>query len=346
MEEAQILENKQTGLQKLIDMFAHQSNVFLLNHKSTEDIPMPSLGDYSEYDHVNDIDESRTPVYLGDVQSDQLDTPNIKDGLETNAEDMNYPAPIISQVGMVQWKGLQALAEKEAKLHYAQATDSVHRIHLALGFKAALFQTEVQHSWTQKTKTQVWAAVYSVDLDASVHKHAWNYSMARDAYCNVIDPSGQSPKLQQLELAELHVETFAIGPGQVGQRNKQLSWIWSFETSTKQDGTWIDNCECSLVLEIWINTQQWNSQQGPLCHDHMQLWSGCFFFLPIFPYPYHPSSLPYCMITYLVVPLFSFHLPLCTLITALLCTAWPIVAQHKAQQTRSKLTLLKVLSVV
>ena len=262
MEEAQILENKRTRLQKLIDMFAHQSDVFLLNHDSTEDIPMPSLGDYSEYDHVDDIDESGAPFYSDDFQSDHLDTPNIKDGLETNAEDI--PILLPSSLGWA-WcdeKGLQALAEKEAKLRYAQATDSVHRIRLALGFKAALFRTEVRHSRTQKTKTRAWAAVHSVD--ASVHEHARNYSMARDAYCNVIDPSGQSPKLRQLELADLHVETFAIGPGQVGQRNKQLPWIWSFGTSTKQDGTWIDDCECSLLSEIRINTQQWNSQQGPL----------------------------------------------------------------------------------
>ena len=31
---------------------------------------------------------------------------------------------------------------------------------------------------------------------------------------------------------------------EVGQRNKQLSWIWSFGTSTNRDGTWLDDCEC------------------------------------------------------------------------------------------------------
>ena len=69
MEEVQILENKRTHLQKLIDTFAHQSNVFLLNHKSAEDTPMSLLGDYLEYDHADDIDESRVPGHLGNDQS-------------------------------------------------------------------------------------------------------------------------------------------------------------------------------------------------------------------------------------------------------------------------------------
>ena len=69
MEEVQILENKWTCLQKLIDTFAHQSNVSLLNHKSTEEAPMSLLGDYLEYDHADDIDESGVPGHSGDGQS-------------------------------------------------------------------------------------------------------------------------------------------------------------------------------------------------------------------------------------------------------------------------------------
>ena len=249
MEEIQILENKRTRLQKLIDTFAHQSDVFLLNHKSTEDTPMSLLGDYLEYDHADDIDESGVPGHSGDDQSGRSP---MKDGLETNTED--FPILLPSSLGW-SWcnkQGLTALADREAKLHYAQATDSVHRIRLALGFKAALFRTEVRHSRTQKTKTRAWAAVHCVD--ASVHEHARNYSMARDAYNNVIDPSVTSQKLRKLELAELRVETFVIGAGEVGQRNKQLPWIWSFGTSEKQDGSWMEDCGCLPVPDIWIKS--------------------------------------------------------------------------------------------
>ena len=176
----------------------------------------------------------------------------MKDGLETNTKD--FPILLPSSLGW-SWcdkQGLMVLADKEAKLCYAQATDSVHRIHLALGFKAALFWTEVRHSRTQKTKTRAWVAVHCVD--ASVHEHARNYSMARDAYNNVIDPSGMSQKLRKLELAELHVETFVIGAGEVGQCNKQLPWIWSFGTLEKQDGSWTEDCGCLPVPDIWIHS--------------------------------------------------------------------------------------------
>jgi hypothetical protein len=38
---------------------------------------------------------------------------------------------------------MKSLAAKEAKLRHAQAGDSIHRIRLALGFKSALFRTQV-----------------------------------------------------------------------------------------------------------------------------------------------------------------------------------------------------------
>ena len=198
VEKAQILENKRTHLQKRMDMFALQSDAFLLNHKITEDVSMLSLGNYSEYDFADDIDESGVPGQSGDVQFGHPHRSNTKDGLETNAEDV--PILLPSSLGWA-WciqQGLKVLANKEATLRFAQATAPLHRIHLALGFKAALFRSDVRHSRTQKTKTRAWAAVHSID--ASVHEHARNYSMARDAYLKVIDQSGESPDLSKLQL--------------------------------------------------------------------------------------------------------------------------------------------------
>ena len=53
----------------------------------------------------------------------------------------------------------------------------------------------------------------------------------------------------------------------------------------------------------WVDAQQnkvgmTNLHQA--CHDHMQLWSGCFFFLPIF-LPLHCPSLPYLLVLLLIV---------------------------------------------
>ena len=61
--------------------------------------------------------------------------------------------------------------------------------------------------------------------------------MARDAYNKVLDPSGESLALPLLQVTNLRVNTAIVCAGEVGQRNQQLSWIWSFGTSTNRDGT-------------------------------------------------------------------------------------------------------------
>ena len=215
---------------------------------------MSQLSDYSEYDNADDIDDSGQPEHSDSVRKNRID-PNA--GLGIHSEDT--PIRLPSSLGR-KWcmdRGLDVLANMEAKLRYAQVTEAVHKIRLALGFKSALFRNDVRHSRTQKTKTRAWAAIHTVD--ASVQEHAQNYSMARDAYLKVIDPSGDSLDLRQLQPADLRIDTSILGAGEVGQRNKQLPWIWSFGISEKQDGTWTDDCECSRILGGLINTHRRNS---------------------------------------------------------------------------------------
>jgi hypothetical protein len=233
-EESQVIENKRNRLQKLIEMFEHQADGFLLHHQPIDDLPISSLGDYEEYDHVDDMDDSGVP-------SPTVLFSNASRNEGSSAEDI--PLLLPSTLGW-EWcvsHGVKSLAINEAKLRYAQANDSIHRIRLALGFKSALFRTQVRDARTQQTKTRAWTAIHNVDT--SVHQHARNYSMARDAYLKVKDASGDSPELLLLRLEDLRVNTAVLGAAQVGQRNKQLSWIWSFGTSIKQDGTWIDECK-------------------------------------------------------------------------------------------------------
>lgn len=233
-EESQIIENKRNRLQKLIDMFEHQANGFLLHHQPTDDLPLSLLGDYEEYDHIDDMDDYGVPGFTAQIT-------NTSGNEGSNVE--NIPLLLPSTVGW-EWcvsHGVESLARNEAKLRYAQATDSIHRIRLALGFKSALFRTQVRDARTQQTKTRAWSAINTVDT--SVHQHARHYSMARDAYLKIQDVSGDLPELPPLRLADLRVHTAILGAAQVGQRNKQLPWIWSFGTSVKQGGTWIDECE-------------------------------------------------------------------------------------------------------
>ncbi|KAH8982005.1 hypothetical protein EDB86DRAFT_2767745, partial [Lactarius hatsudake] len=99
-------------------------------------------------------------------------------GMEgTNAEDIPILLPSTLGLDWCIQHGVRSLAIKEAKLRYAQANDSIHRIRLALGFKSALFRTQVRSAQTQKTKTRAWTAVQNVDT--TVHEHARNYGMAR-----------------------------------------------------------------------------------------------------------------------------------------------------------------------
>ncbi|KAH9034345.1 hypothetical protein EDB85DRAFT_1863986 [Lactarius pseudohatsudake] len=149
IEESQIIENKRIRLQKLIDMFSHQADAFLLHHQPIDDALIPSLGDYAEYDDVDDMDDSivpRSKTKMSDISETE----------GTNAEDI--PILLPSTLG-AEWciqHGVRSLAIKEAKLRYAQANDSIHRMRLALGFKSALFRTKVRGARSQKTKTRAW----------------------------------------------------------------------------------------------------------------------------------------------------------------------------------------------
>jgi hypothetical protein len=240
LEESQIIENKRIRLQKLIDMFEYQADAFLLQHQPMNVVEIPSLADYAQYDHVDDIDDS-------EVVGITLQISNAFGSGGHNAEDI--PVLLPSTLGG-EWctsHGAKSLAIKEAKLRCAQANDSIHGIRLALGFKSALFRTLVRNARTQQTKTRAWSAIQSVDN--SVHYHARNYSIARDAYIRIQDILGEPSELPELTPTDLRVNTAILGGAEVGQRNKQLPWIWSFGISDSEDGSWMDDCKSFCLLE-------------------------------------------------------------------------------------------------
>jgi hypothetical protein len=88
IEDAQILENKWICLQKLINMFEHQANAFLFNHRLSEDVPMSSLSDYVKYNHADDLDKSGVPGKLDVSHSGGYHEAHHSDGSRTNAEDI------------------------------------------------------------------------------------------------------------------------------------------------------------------------------------------------------------------------------------------------------------------
>ncbi|KAH8987551.1 hypothetical protein EDB86DRAFT_2832248 [Lactarius hatsudake] len=260
IEESQIIENKRIRLQKLVDMFSHQADAFLLHHQPIDDAPIPSLGDYAEYDHVDDMDDSLAPRSKAQVSDIS--------GMEgTNAEDIPILLPSTLGLDWCIQHGVRSLAIKEAKLRYAQANDSIHRIRLALGFKSALFRTQVRSARTQKTKTRAWTAVQNVDT--TVHEHARNYGMARDAYIKVQQASDGSLELPPLHAMDLRVKTAILGAAEVGQRNTQLPWIWSFGTSNVEGGAWFEEFSRVHWLRAKAQHERWKEEDKAIKNEAM-----------------------------------------------------------------------------
>ncbi|KAH8990951.1 hypothetical protein EDB83DRAFT_2535058 [Lactarius deliciosus] len=275
-EEAQIIENKRSRLQKLIDMFEHQGDSFLLHQQPTDDSPISPLGDYDEYDHVDDLGvpgetDDNHSGYASSRHTPQALDGSGMDGL--NPEDV--PILLPSSLGW-EWcvrHGVQSLAGKEVQLRHAQASESIHRIRLALGFKSALFCTHVRPAHTQQTKTRAWNAIHSVDTN--VHEHARVYSMAWDAYCKIQQASVNLPALPKLRAEDLHVATLVLGSEPVGQHNKQKSWIWGFGHTVEDDGTWMDDFERVHWLRAKAQFERWLEEQHSI-HNEAE-WVPAYF---------------------------------------------------------------------
>ncbi|KAH8979996.1 hypothetical protein EDB86DRAFT_2835619 [Lactarius hatsudake] len=246
------------------------------SHQPTDDSPISLLGDYDEYDHVDDLGvpgetDDNHSGYASHCRTPQALDGSGMDGL--NPED----APILlpSSLGW-EWcirHGVQSLAGKEVQLRHAQASESIHRIRLALGFKSALFCTHVRPAHTQQTKTCAWNAIHSVDTN--VHEHARIYSMAWDAYHKIQQASVNLLDLPKLHAEDLHVATLVLGSEPVGQRNRQKSWIWGFGHTVEDDGTWMDDFERVHWLRAKAQFERWLEEQHSI-HNEAE-WVPAYF---------------------------------------------------------------------
>ncbi|KAH9012749.1 hypothetical protein EDB84DRAFT_1278521 [Lactarius hengduanensis] len=275
-EEAQVIENKRSRLQKLIDMFEHQADSFLLHEPLADNSPISPLGDYKEYDHVDDLGSSEDTDDDHSVHALHHPTPQALDG--SGMDGINpeeFPVLLPSSLGW-EWcvrHRVQSLAKKEVKLRCAQANESIHRIRLALGFKSALFRTQVRPANSQQTKTRAWNAVHIVDTN--VNEHARIYSLARDAYRKIRRASSIVQDLPKLHLKDLRVATLVLGSQQTGQRNEQQSWIWGFGRTIEDDGTWMDDFERVHWLRARAQFERWSEEQHSI-HNEAK-WIPAYF---------------------------------------------------------------------
>ncbi|KAI9443894.1 hypothetical protein H4582DRAFT_2071441 [Lactarius indigo] len=253
---------------KLIDIFEHQGDSFLLHQPLADDSSIVPLGDYEEYDHMDDLGDPEDTDDDHSAHASIRPTPQALDGSgmdATNPED--FPVLLPSSLGW-EWcvrHGFQSLAGKEVQLHHAQASESIHGICLALGFKSALFRTQ--------TKTRAWNAIHSVDTN--VHEHARIYSMAWDAYRKLRKAAPIPQDLLKLHSKDLHVATLVLGSQQVGQRNTQQSWIWGFGNTTEDDGTWMDDFERVHWLHARAQFERWSEEQDSI-HNEAK-WIPAYF---------------------------------------------------------------------
>ncbi|KAF8264206.1 hypothetical protein EI94DRAFT_1703401 [Lactarius quietus] len=104
---------------------------------------MSPLGDYMEFDHADNIDDSGVPAHSDRSVPGHAHNAYPTDGSVTNAEDIPLCLPLSLGWDWCLHRGHRSLAIKEAKLCFAQAGDALHRIRLALRFKSVLFQTQL-----------------------------------------------------------------------------------------------------------------------------------------------------------------------------------------------------------
>ena len=129
-EEVQVIENKRSRLQRLIQMFEYQADSYLLGHRTTDDAPITTLGDYSEFDNVDNPDDSNLPNPIDQSPPARHHSPRTSDGSgmdNINAEDISILLHHLLDGNGV-WNTMSSLLQKK-KLGYA-----MHR--LAMQFTA------------------------------------------------------------------------------------------------------------------------------------------------------------------------------------------------------------------
>lgn len=236
LEEENVFEHKQRRLQALIDKFEHQADSIILHQESPELPKISAIGHYGQFDDFAPMERSATtapPVHSRNLDGSGMD----------RSDPQGLPILLPSTLG---WKwcvshGIVDLAAKEAELRIAQANESIHMIRLALGFKSAIFRTQVRSANSQQKKIRAWKNVKSID--ATVHEHARIYSMARDAYEVIRHSLPKQTDLPKLDPSDLHVATLILGSDKTGQRNLQTSWIWGFGRTAEDDDTWMNDCK-------------------------------------------------------------------------------------------------------
>ena len=116
--EIQVIENKQGHLQRLINAFEHQADLFLLQQSSLDDVVIHPVRNYTQYDQS---DQPGAPIGMDLEHPTTLTSHPIPEGVSDGSgmspiNPADLPLPLPSTLGW-EWcvsHGVQSLALKEA----------------------------------------------------------------------------------------------------------------------------------------------------------------------------------------------------------------------------------------
>ncbi|KAH9048717.1 hypothetical protein EDB84DRAFT_1434127 [Lactarius hengduanensis] len=99
--------------------------------------------------------------------------------------------------------------------------------------------------------------------------------MARDAYIKVEQGSDGSLELPPLHATDLLMKTAILGAAEVGQRNTQLPWIWSFGTSNMEGEAWFEEFSHVHWLCAKAQLERWKEEDKAIKNE--ALWVPTYF---------------------------------------------------------------------
>ncbi|KAI0258535.1 hypothetical protein BC834DRAFT_835372, partial [Gloeopeniophorella convolvens] len=93
------------------------------------------------------------------------------------------------------------------------------------------------------------------------------YSACREAVKRLHGPEASIDDLPLLSHEHLGVRNLLLSAEPQGQRNTQLSWVWSFGQRNVPEGTWIDDFNHVYWLRAKAQFDRWKEEEQNLRHE-------------------------------------------------------------------------------
>jgi hypothetical protein len=236
-EAATKLENRRQKLFSRIEAFQKSATIYL--SYADDDICASAQPSHRE----NDLDDLDAEEW----EDDTLDTAmTAETRLSTNdsihPENMVLSFPSLLGVDMSPDPGFQALCKQELELRKGQASDALHQIRLALGYKEFLYRTNVRSAKSQQKKSRAWAEL--ITAEGSLKQQVKIYNRARHAMTRLGATEDTLCMYQVLSKRDLQVDTSVQDPRMRNLHRSKLSWIWHVNAQEDMSSiNWMSECK-------------------------------------------------------------------------------------------------------